>query len=303
MWLLGRWCAERFDEKRSVSSKFILPRASTAVHVDLLQLLSLSYLYFQQHCVCVCVFLKTAYWFCGSVYVCVQDCGGAPLCYLTESHTQVGAQSTQIWLHKTAANRTNFDEKSLEDILTWDQWWTCIPVRPTPSTALYMLGLVGLAARPASLALCANWSKQTAQGAMDPKLPRRSAMKVRALISETIGLPEIDKAATKMTLTGPTTCSLNPSRRNYLLAFNCLAVFSYLNLTNIPASWYNLTLAAAWVIGAEHCNKHTFRSVHKDPGFRVKVVACQPVLNDMCLLHSCRPNAKQDPSGQAPTSK
>ena len=252
---------------------------------------------------CVCVFLKTAYWFCGSVYVCVQDCGGAPLCYLTESHTQVGAQSTQIWLHKTAANRTNFDEKSLEDILTWDQWWTCIPVRPTPSTALYMLGLVGLAARPASLALCANWSKQTAQGAMDPKLPRRSAMKVRALISETIGLPEIDKAATKMTLTGPTTCSLNPSRRNYLLAFNCLAVFSYLNLTNIPASWYNLTLAAAWVIGAEHCNKHTFRSVHKDPGFRVKVVACQPVLNDMCLLHSCRPNAKQDPSGQAPTSK
>lgn len=28
--------------------------------------------------------------------VCVQDCGGAPLCYLTESHTQVGAQSTQI---------------------------------------------------------------------------------------------------------------------------------------------------------------------------------------------------------------
>lgn len=162
--------------------------------------------------------------------VCVQDCGGAPLCYLTESHTQVGAQSTQIWLHKKAANRTNFDEKSLEDILTWDQWWTCIPVRPTPSTALYMLGLVGLAARPASLALCANWSKQTAQGAMDPKLPRRSAMKVRALISETIGLPEIDKAATKMTLTGPTTCSLNPSRRNYLLAFNCLAVFSYLNL-------------------------------------------------------------------------
>ena len=130
-------------------------KSSTAVHVDLLQLLSLFYVIFTTTFVC---FFKTAYWFCGCV--CVQDCGGALLCYLKESHTQVDAQSTQIWLHKKAAKRTNFDEMSLEDILTRDQWWTCIPVRPTPSTALYMLGLVGLAARPASLALCANWSKQ-----------------------------------------------------------------------------------------------------------------------------------------------